>query len=190
MGESFLKRVIKISSGLITTLLSLILLFMLFTVVSSKLSGGEPTILGYQLKTVLSGSMEPTFDTGSIIAIKPLVKTSKLKKGDVISFLKDSYTLVTHRIIDVRENNNQLVYVTKGDNNEEADSDAVMAQNVVGVYSGFTIPYLGYFIDFSKSNKGIALLSIIPGVLLILYSGITIYKALKEVEQITTEKIS
>jgi signal peptidase len=189
MGESFLKRVIKISSGLVTTLLSLILLFMIFAVVSSKLSGGEPNILGYQLKTVLSGSMEPTFKTGSIIAMKPLEKTSNLKKGDVIAFLKDSNTLVTHRVIDVRENNNQVMYVTKGDNNEEADSEAVVAQNVVGVYTGITIPYLGYIIDFSKTNKGLAILAIIPGVLLILYSGIIIFKALKEIEQTTTEKM-
>lgn len=32
---------------------------------------GEPQVFGYQLKTVLSGSMEPEIKTGSIIAVKP-----------------------------------------------------------------------------------------------------------------------
>lgn len=42
--------------------------------------------MGYQFKSVLSGSMEPTFLTGSIIAIEPTKDGSKYQKGDVITF--------------------------------------------------------------------------------------------------------
>jgi signal peptidase I len=177
-----LKKFKKIASGTITTILTLLLLFMVFVVISSKASGGEPNFLGYQLKTVLSGSMEPTFKTGSVIAIKPLENPNTLKKDDIITFMLTQDTLATHRIIDVINNDAGTMYQTKGDNNEDPDSQPVLAQNVVGKYTGFTIPYAGYLIDFTKSKNGTALLLIIPGLLLLAYSALTIFNALKELE--------
>jgi signal peptidase I len=161
---------------------------MLFAVISSKMSGGEPSLFGYQFKTVLSGSMEPTFDTGSIIVVKPSDKNLNYQKGDIITFKKDESTIVTHRIIDVIKNKGSVLYKTKGDNNEDPDSDPVLSQNVLAEYTGLTIPYLGYFQDFTKSKNGVVLLLILPGVLLLMYSIITIYKALRELDQIKKPK--
>ncbi|MEH7276383.1 signal peptidase I SipW [Neobacillus vireti] len=177
------KRVWKILSNFITGILFLLLIFMIFVVVSSKASGGEPNFLGYQLKTVLSGSMEPTFMTGSIIAVKPVENAAELKKDDIITFKESEGKLITHRIVEVIKNSDQTMFVTKGDNNEDKDSNAVMSQNVVAEYSGFTIPFVGYFMDYAKSKNGTALLLILPGLLLLAYSGITIFKAIKEIDQ-------
>jgi signal peptidase I len=177
------KKVLKIISSLITWVLFLLLIFMVFVVISSKASGGEPQFLGYQLKTVLSGSMEPTFKTGSIIAVEPVEDPASLKKDDVITYMQEGGDLVTHRIVEVINNNNQIMYQTKGDNNEDLDSQPVLSQNVVAKYTGVTIPYLGYLIDFAKSSKGMAVLLITPGVLLILYSVFTIRGALREIEK-------
>jgi signal peptidase I len=153
---------------------------MVFVVVSSKASGGEPNFLGYQLKTVLSGSMEPTFKTGSIIAIKPIKELESLTETDVITFIQQNQTLVTHRIVNVINNGGNLLYQTKGDNNDDVDTQLVLSQNIIGEFAGFTIPYVGYLIEFAKSSKGTAILLFIPGILLLLYSGITISKALRE----------
>jgi signal peptidase I len=177
-----LKKVKKIVSAIITTILTVLLIFMVFVVISSKASGGEPNFLGYQLKTVLSGSMEPTFMTGSIIAVKPVKDPSNLKKDDVITFRETEDALVTHRIINVIKTGDQTMYKTKGDNNQSADSDAVLSGNIVAKYTGFTIPYAGYVIDFTKSKNGSALLLILPGLLLLAYAAFTIFKALKELD--------
>jgi signal peptidase I len=174
-----MKRTLKIVSGATTGILAILLLFMVIIVISSKASGGEPQFLGYQLKTVLSGSMEPTFKTGSIIAIKPVQNPTDLKKNDIITYMESEDKLVTHRIIEVANNSNQTMYKTKGDNNSDADNDPVISQNVVGKYSGFTIPFAGYLIDFTQSKKGAALLLILPGLLLLVYSAFTIFKTLK-----------
>jgi signal peptidase I len=173
----------KLLSSLVTIILSLTLLLMVFSVISSKANGGEPSFLGYQLKSVLSGSMEPTFNTGSIIAIKPLKTTNNLKKGDIITFRLSEDNLATHRIIEVIHSGNQTLYKTKGDNNKTPDSVPVSSQNVVAKYSGFTLPYVGYLIDFTKSKNGAALLLILPGLLLLAYSGFTVFKALKEIDK-------
>ncbi|MGM0902155.1 MAG: signal peptidase I SipW [Bacillota bacterium] len=177
------KKVLRIISSLITSVLFLLLIFMVFVVISSKASGGEPQFLGYQLKTVLSGSMEPTFKTGSIIAVEPVEDPTALKKDDVITYMQEGGELVTHRIVEVINNNDQTMYQTKGDNNEDLDSQLVLSQNVVAKYTDVAIPYLGYLIDFAKSSKGMAILLITPGVLLILYSVFTIRGALRELDQ-------
>jgi signal peptidase I len=160
---------------------------MIFVVVSSKASGGEPNFLGYRLKTVLSGSMEPTFKTGSIITVKPLADTTKLKENDIISYLQQDQSVVTHRIIKVIKQDDQVMYQTKGDNNEDADTNLVLSQNVIGEYTGFTIPFIGYFMDFAKSNKGMATLLITPGVLLLIYSAYSIITGLRELDKTQKE---
>lgn len=182
------KKVFKVISSLITWVLFLLLIFMVFVVISSKASGGEPQFLGYQLKTVLSGSMEPTFKTGSIIAIKSVDDSTSLKKDDVITFMESEEKLVTHRIIEVVGNGEQTMYQTKGDNNEDLDTNPVLPQNVVGKYSGVTIPYAGYLIDYAKSKNGSALMLILPGLLLIIYSAVSILKALKEIDKTNKSK--
>lgn len=174
----------KIISNIITAVLFINLIIMSFLVISSKASGGEPKVFGYQLKTVLSGSMEPTFKTGSVIAVKPLSMEEKqnLKKGEIVTFMMDGNKLVTHRIHDVRTVGVQVLYVTKGDNNKTADIDSVLADNVVAQYTGFTVPYLGYFNGFTQSKEGSALLLIGPGLLFLAYAGYNIFKGFKEIE--------
>jgi signal peptidase len=178
MNTKIMKRWI---SNSITFLLFALLIVMLFVVISSKASGGEPQIFGYQLKIVLSGSMEPAIKTGSIIAVKPGVDMNHFKKDDVITFKIDGKKLVTHRIIGVGKNGNQVMYKTKGDNNKTADMNSVLSQNVVAEYTGFTIPFLGYIISFTNSKNG-AFLLIIPGLLLLFYSAFTIWKTISQLD--------
>jgi signal peptidase len=161
-----------------------ILICMIFLVVSSKLAGGSPKVFGYELMTVLSGSMEPGIHTGSIIAIKPVEDPTKFKKGDVITFKAsdDPNKLITHRIIEVQKVDSTVQYITKGDNNDAKDPSPVTAGNVVGKYVGFTIPFVGYALDFIRSKTGAVLLLIVPGILMIVWSVISVWRAIKELE--------
>lgn len=160
---------------------------MAFLVISSKASNGSPNILGYQLKTVLSGSMEPTFKTGSVIAINPNINPEELMAGDVITFKIDEHNLVTHRIVQVIEQDQSRMFMTKGDNNDAADSSLVLSENVVGKYTGFTIPYVGYLLNTASSKMGMVLLLIVPGVLLLIYAIVSIWQAISFLER-KTEK--
>ena len=165
---------------------------MAFLVVSSKASGGEPQAFGYQLKTVLSGSMEPTFQTGSVIAVKPLSSEERksLKEGDVITFQESEVKLVTHRIIGVTTSVEHVMYETKGDNNKTADMNPVLSENVKAIYTGFTIPYIGYFVDFAQTKEGSAILLIGPGLLLLGYAAFSIFQAIREIDPKNNKKDS
>lgn len=180
-----MKKMLKIVSGIISSMLFLLLIAMIIIVISSKASGGEPQVFGYQLKTVLSGSMEPEFKTGSIIAIKPMEDAATLQVDDIITYMQQDNSIVTHRIIEVVQSGEQTMYQTKGDNNADIDGQLVLSQNVIGVYSGFTIPFLGYFIDFAKSSKGTAILLIVPGVLLLGYSAVSITGAIRDLDKLS-----
>ncbi len=157
---------------------------MAILVISSKASGGEPQAFGYQFKSVLSGSMEPTFLTGSIIAVKPVEGDARknLQSGDVITFVDSEKRLITHRIMEVTTSGEHVMYKTKGDNNNAADTAPVLSDNVRAEYTGITIPYIGYFINFAQSKEGGAILLIGPGILLLGYAAFSIMQGLRELD--------
>lgn len=171
----------KWANYIVTGILMVLLISVATLVVISKASGGEPEFFGYQLKTVLSGSMEPGIQTGSIIAVKTAEVKTGFKKDDVITFLAEEDILITHRITEVVRSDSGVLYRTKGDNNNAEDMNPVLSENVVAEYTGFTLPYAGYFINFTQSKNG-ALLLLIPGFLLLIYSAFTIWKVLSEIE--------
>lgn len=178
-----LNKTKKIMSQALNVILILLLLVMAFLVITSKASNGSPSVMGYQLKSVLSGSMEPTFKTGSIIAITQDIDSEQLVADDVITFKIDEQNLVTHRIVEVIKQNDTVVYVTKGDNNDAVDSAHVLPQNIVGKYTGFTVPYAGYLINATNSKLGLVLILIVPGVLLLIYALMTIWQAITYLER-------
>ncbi|MBO1911532.1 signal peptidase I, partial [Microvirga sp. 3-52] len=165
----------------VTGILMVLLITVASVVVITKASGGEPQLFGYQLKTVLSGSMEPDIQTGSIISVKLAEDKTKFKEGDVITFMEEEGILITHRITEVMGSGDSVLYRTKGDNNNAEDMNPVLATNVVAEYTGFTLPYVGYFINFSQSKNG-AFLLLIPGFLLLIYSAFTIWRVLSQIE--------
>ncbi|TFD97087.1 signal peptidase I SipW [Jeotgalibacillus sp. R-1-5s-1] len=165
-------------------------LVMIAVIVFAKASGGEPELFGYQLKTVLSGSMEPGIQTGSVIAVKKAEDPMSFQPGDVITYLENENRVTTHRIVETVKSGQHVMYITKGDNNEEADSQPVLAENVLAAYTGVTVPYIGYGLNFLQTNNG-ALLLIIPGILLLMYSIVTVWKAISGIQvAVKKEKVS
>jgi signal peptidase len=178
-----MKLLKSIMSKAVTLLLLVVFLLVAFSVIVSKASGGEPKLLGYEIKIVLSGSMEPGIHTGSIITIKPGGDINRFNVGDVVTYKDSEERLITHRVAAVDTKDGQKVYTTKGDNNPTADTAPVPADRIVGQYSGLTIPYVGYGMNFANSKIGGLMLLLVPGLLLILYSIITILKAFAELEK-------
>lgn len=111
-------------------------------------------LAGIRVYTVLSGSMEPAYHVGSLIYVKP-VSPEMLKAGDVITFMLNQDTVVTHRIAQVLPDADGagLRFVTKGDANETEDAGWVYAQNVIG-RAVVTIPYLGYLSAYIQRPPG------------------------------------
>ena len=149
--------------NLMTTILLVILI-----VLAVLLAGVR--VVGFDVYTVLSGSMEPTYHTGSVIYVKD-VNYTELEEGDVITFMLDEDTLATHRIVEVvpdEEDPSVLRYRTKGDANDVVDGSLVHYKNVVGS-PVFSIPYLGYFASWIQNPPGQYLALALAAIIVMLF---------------------
>ena len=87
-------------------------------------------LLGVEAYAVLSGSMEPTYPTGSLIYVKP-VSPEAIREGDPITFvLNEDLVVATHRVVTVDEENRS--FITKGDANDAVDGAPVRFENLLG----------------------------------------------------------
>lgn len=140
----------KITS-LFSNFLIAVLFILAFFLVGIKLFGFMPY-------SVLSGSMEPTFPTGSMIYVKE-VDAISLEEGDIITFKLSGQTPITHRIVKIVNHgeNHEFSFQTKGDSNNMVDGNLVKADQVIGK-AMFCIPYLGYLSGFIKTPLGLMII--------------------------------
>lgn len=145
-------------------------------------------LLGFQVYTVLSGSMDPAYSVGDLLYVKE-VDVNSIEVGDPITFIvNEELVVATHRVVKVDTLNHR--FYTKGDANEIEDSEPVHFNNVIGVPK-FSIPKLGYVADFIQNPPGMYI-TIAGGVVLILVAFLPdmIAKKKKEDEPKTEDKQS
>lgn len=156
----------------IYTILFIVLIFSGFLLSTSK-----TTILVIRNFTVLSGSMEPSIKTGSLVFIIP---KQTYKNGDVISFSQNGQLVVTHRIVKTITEGAEKQYITKGDANNTADKTLVPESAVIGKEI-FAVPYIGSFSIFLKTLPGLIIFIILPALLFIIFEAFNIISELKKV---------
>lgn len=126
-------------------------------------------LVGLQVFSVLSGSMEPTYHVGALIYVKK-VDPFQLESGDVITFMLDEDTVVTHRVVEVvpdEEDASVVRFRTKGDANDVEDGALVHYKNVIGT-PVFTIPKLGYLANYIQHPPGTYVAITVGAILLLL----------------------
>lgn len=112
-------------------------------------------LVGLQVFVVLSGSMEPTYHTGSLIYVKK-VDPYTIQEGQPITFMMSETTVATHRVVGIvpdEEDPTVIRFRTKGDANDAEDGGLVHYKNVIG-RPVFSIPYLGYVADYIQHPPG------------------------------------
>lgn len=156
------KRSVKKTWNIISTVLVALVVLLALLLVGAR-------IFGLQVFTVLSGSMEPTYHTGSLIYVKK-VDPYAIEPGQVITFMLDENTVATHRVVGVvpdEEDSSVIRFRTKGDANETEDGGLVHYKNVIGT-PVFTIPYLGYVANYIQHPPGMYVAIAAGAVLLML----------------------
>ncbi len=127
-------------------------------------------IYGGRFYAIETGSMQSSYPVGTLVLTMP-VTPSQLETDDVITFITSGDAVVTHRV--VRNDTEQELLITKGDENNTVDTAPVYYENVLGK-AACGIPYLGYIgLLFQKSGIRVAALCIFVGaVLYLLLCGI------------------
>ncbi len=131
-----------------------------------------------EVKIVQSGSMEPEIKTGSLIVMRP---TEDYQVGDIITFYfeRGDQVPTTHRIVEVNEVGRSISYLTKGDANNAPDPRPIPRNQVLGEVL-FSIPYLGFILDFAKKPLGFVLLIGIPAGFVLFDEGIALWNELRK----------
>jgi signal peptidase len=118
---------------------------------------------------VLTGSMSPTFDAGSLIIIEK-VDINLIKDEDIITFkpLQERDILVTHRVIEVLNENSSISLITQGDANTVPDAQEITSKELVGRVV-FYANGIGLFLVKLKTPAGIiALVFVVLAITLLL----------------------
>ena len=164
-----LKKIWNIASTVIVVLTVLCAVFL----VGSRL-------MGHQVYTVISGSMEPIYNVGDLIYVKE-VDVNTIKIGDDITYIMNKEGVIsTHRVIGIDAETQH--FQTKGINNNTVDTP-VHFKNVLGVPQ-FRIRYLGYVANFIQNPPG-TYITIAVGAVLILLVFLPDFLPKKKAEQET-----
>lgn len=171
----------KLWNGLTTVLVALVVVLAVL-LVGVRLVGLTPYV-------VLSGSMEPTYHTGSLIYVKK-VDPFTIEAGTPITFMMDEDTIATHRVVGVvpdEEDSTVIRFRTKGDANDAEDGTLVHYKNVIGT-PVFSIPYLGYVSDYITNPPGMYIGFTVLGVIILMLFAPDLLRAADKADKKAEEK--
>ncbi|MBP3441214.1 MAG: signal peptidase I [Clostridia bacterium] len=134
-----MKKAKKIFSRIMVVLSAVIFIFglVIFVSVLNASAGEVPSVFGFSVLQVKTGSMIPEYEIGTVVITKK-TDVNELKVGDVISFYSMDQDISgevnTHRIVNIEYggDDNAPYFTTKGDNNSEVDKHKVWPSQIVG----------------------------------------------------------
>ena len=164
--KNFMKKLGNVFSWIFNISMIGLLIIACFTMFKSYQTGEPANIFGYRPMFILTGSMEPEMREHSLAVTKNLdaEDIAGLEKGDVITYHvwdensdevngEPRKVVITHRIYNIKEENGETRYITKGDNNRTADAYYLTAENIVAevvwTWNGFADVY-------AKWNSGMS----------------------------------
>ena len=164
-------RVLTIVGTVLCIILIPILLINITLIAKSYINKDEvPSIGGTFPLIVLTDSMYPDIKSGDLI-ICNTAEAEDVKVNDVISFFDpagNGTSIVTHRVIEIVEEDGEILFRTRGDNNNTEDKELVPAENLVGVYK-MRIAGAGHIAMFMQSTTGLIVCVVLPIILLVGY---------------------
>lgn len=167
-------RVMTVVGTVLCAILLPILLINCTLIVKSYTSDEVPSVGGVMPLIVLTDSMYPVIESGDMIICRT-AEAEDIRVGDVIAFFDpagNGTSIVTHRVLEVTEQNGQIAWRTKGDNNNTEDRLPVPADKLVATYEGTRLPGFGNVALFMQTTPGLIFCVICPMLLLVGYDMI------------------
>jgi len=176
-----IKFITGILSWVVLVLLVIVAAFLLYYFVSIKVYAkkGEEYRPPISLYTILTTSMVPNINKDDVIIDIKVDSPEDIKIGDVITFVS-SATLtqgmtITHRVIDIKQENGEYLFYTKGDANLPADAAPAQFKNILGKVL-FRIPKLGLLQHFLATKGGWLIVVVIPALWIIISDILKIFR--------------
>lgn len=129
-----IKKFFLTLTNIISVLLIAASVVILCLVVFTK-QGETPSLGGYTVFRITTGSMKPAYDTDTLILVKK-TDPSEIQVGDVISFYSADPALDgavnTHRVTETEQDGTKWRYTTKGDANNVPDQYGTDSDALIG----------------------------------------------------------
>lgn len=168
---SLLHKVLTVIGTVLCVILVPILVINCILIVKSFTSDEVPDIGGTLPLIVLTDSMYPVIQSGDLI-ICHTEEPENIQVDDVIAFFDpagNGSTIVTHRVVEVTEQNGEMAWRTKGDNNNAEDRLLVTADDLVAKFEGTRLPGVGNVALFMQTTPGLIVCVVLPILLLVGY---------------------
>lgn len=162
-------KVLTVIGTILCIILTPILIINCILIVKSFTSEEVPSVAGTLPLIVLTDSMLPVIESGDLI-ICHTAEPEEIATGDVIAFFDpagNGSSIVTHRVLEVTEQDGQIAWRTKGDNNNTEDRMLVTGDKLVAIYEGTRLPGVGNIAMFMQSTAGLVVCVACPIALLI-----------------------
>ena len=161
----FLKYLYKI----LKVLIYIVLILIIFIILIQRIFNNKISVGGYRIFTVVTPSMEPEYKVYDVIISKS-EKPQNLKIGDDIVYLGNSgdfnNKIITHRIIDIVNEQNTYTITTQGIANSAPDPEITNSQVYGKVIYKSTI--LSFLSKILNNSVGFYFLILVPLAFLIM----------------------
>jgi signal peptidase len=194
-----LKKIAKILLNIV--FYSVIAIFILFSIANMKVktNGNVANIFGVGFMGVLTNSMDgnevDSFTVDDLLFVKIVDDSNRntFKEGDIITFYSfkiPSYNnrpgLITHRIVEVVQEENNTFYITKGDHKDATvDDTPVNSLDVVAVYQS-KWEAAGKHLKYLQTPNGFALFVIVPVAILLIFEGVLLARNIIQINNENT----
>lgn len=142
------------------------------TVVVQVAANGYVQIGGFSLFRVVTGSMEPEIQVGSLLICQK-TEIDEIQIGDIVCFSSLSGEIqgktITHRVVGItRTGQGNILLETKGDANLSADVEYVTQSNLIGRVNYYSKDsnIMAWFVNILTDKIGFLLLILFPTLLI------------------------
>lgn len=168
-----------------------LLAILLVNIFSAKIRGDVPSVFGYSVMNIISGSMENAEDpdagipTGSYILIKKC-DPSTVKRGDIICFYSSDPLIHgypnTHRVVeDPIVTTDGIEFVTKGDANPIPDKYNAEGDKLLGRFV-CRLDFIASLVRFIEGNGMLVIFGFMGAATILMVAGAMLKSASAEKE--------
>ncbi|MBE6540164.1 MAG: signal peptidase I [Ruminococcaceae bacterium] len=180
------KKVFKKAGEILGAVVIVVEVVTILLFIVTKMQGGVPSLFGYNMYVIKSGSMKPELDIDDVI-ISRVYDGEELCEGDVVQYVSKSGEkageIITHQIVSIEGSGYEAAIRTKGLANSEADPP-IKGSDVIAVMKHKAV-LLDDIYKWITHPLGFVFLVICPMLGMIIYEIVSIVRSIrKETEEI------
>ncbi len=152
----------------------------------SSSGNGVPSIFGVRVFSIQTQSMYPALEPGDLVFGTGVKDASTLRNRDIITYwtvINGERVLNTHRIMEIYDGGDYLIFATQGDANTSLDALTVHESEIVAKY-WFRVGGLGKVFDYLQTSTGFLLVIVIPVFLFFLFHLVQFFRVLFEYQNV------